>query len=150
MVANEPAGFPGATAFDIAFTFYDEARGTFMICLHELGGSRRLCFTTGYPEGVGLDRALRRLASPRPLTYTLVGRIVTELGGRLARVVVDNHVERDHLYHSKLHIAQADRTLVIDARPSDALVLAVTLCAPLFITNEVLAKLRWNDERVAN
>ena len=77
-------------------------QGVATVCLHELGGNRRLSFRTGYCEAWGLDVALKHVAPPRPLPYHLMTRIVTDMGGRLERGLVDRYIEADHIYHSEL------------------------------------------------
>jgi len=75
--------------------------------------------------------------TPHPLAHDLLDRIVPSLGGRLTEVRIDGL--RDHIYSSHVVIKQADRELVIEARPSDAVSMALAAKAPVFATRQVIA-----------
>jgi hypothetical protein len=81
-----------------------------------------------------------RGASPtRPLTHDLMKSLVERLGAKLERVVIDEM--RDDTYFAKLHLeAPGGRTLIIDARPSDAIALALRLHGPVLVSEELFAK----------
>ena len=76
--------------------------------------------------------------TPHPLAHDLLDRIVPTLGGRLTEVRIDgleNHVYRSHVY-----IQQANRQVVIEARPSDAVSMAVAAKVPVYTTRQVMAE----------
>ena len=78
---------------------------------------------------------------PRPLTHDLMKRLVESLGGRLDHVVIGDL--RDNTYIATLHLAGADgKDIAIDARPSDAIALALRLHGPILVADEVFAKSR--------
>lgn len=140
-----PHEHAGAVQYDIELTFYDEAApqqsgGVCWVYLRDLHSQRRLSFQTGYCESVPLSQALTGLSPPRPLTFPLIARIIEGLGERLLSVIVDDLSEPDHVFYTKLQILNEGRIVTIDARPSDATVLAVLFQAPIFVTNELLAK----------
>jgi bifunctional DNase/RNase len=75
--------------------------------------------------------------TPHPLAHDLLDRIVPGLGGRLTEVRIDgleNHVYRSHVY-----IQQANRQVVIEARPSDAVSMALAARVPVYTTRAVMA-----------
>ena len=76
--------------------------------------------------------------TPHPLAHDLLDRIVPSLGGRLTEVRIDgleNHVYRSHVY-----IQQANRQVVIEARPSDAVSMALAAKVPVYTTRQVMAE----------
>ena len=76
--------------------------------------------------------------TPHPLAHDLLDRLVPSLGGKLTEVRIDGL--RDHVYSSHVVIQQASRQLVIEARPSDALSMAIAARAPVYTTRQVMAE----------
>jgi hypothetical protein len=139
MAGIGPSDLPNAKVFDIDFTVYDE-RGVLTIRLQEIGGNKCLSLMTGYWEAYSLDIAMRRVTQSRPSTFPLMAQVITGLGGQLKSVLIDclSVVGNEHVYHAKLRILRDDNILILDARPSDAIVLAVTCGAPILVADEVL------------
>jgi bifunctional DNase/RNase len=76
--------------------------------------------------------------TPHPLAHDLLDRIVPSLGGRLTEVRIDGL--KDHVYQSHVFIQQANRQLVIEARPSDAVSMALAAKVPVYTTRQVMAE----------
>jgi len=76
--------------------------------------------------------------TPHPLAHDLLDRIVPSLGGRLTEVRIDGL--KDHVYRSHVVIQQANKQLVIEARPSDALSMALAAKVPVYTTRQVMAE----------
>jgi len=76
--------------------------------------------------------------TPHPLAHDLLDRIVPSLGGRLTEVRIDGL--KDHVYQSHVIIQQANRQLVIEARPSDAVSMALAAKVPVYTTRQVIAE----------
>jgi bifunctional DNase/RNase len=76
--------------------------------------------------------------TPHPLAHDLLDRIVPSLGGKLTEVRIDGL--KDHVYSSHVFIQQANRQLVIEARPSDAVSMALAAKAPVYTTRQVMAQ----------
>ena len=75
--------------------------------------------------------------TPHPLAHDLLDQIVPSLGARVTEVRIDgleNHVYRSHVY-----IQQANRQVVIEARPSDAVSMALAAKVPVYTTRQVMA-----------
>jgi bifunctional DNase/RNase len=73
----------------------------------------------------------------RPMTHDLLNSVVTNLGASLSSVVINN-VEGTTLYAQLRLVNDRGETISVDARPSDALALAVRMHAPIFAEEEVL------------
>ncbi len=76
--------------------------------------------------------------TPHPLAHDLLDRLIPSLGGRLTEVRIDGL--KDHVYQSHVFIQQADRKLVIEARPSDAVSMALAARVPVYTTRQVMAE----------
>ena len=76
-------------------------------------------------------------ASRRPMTHDLLRDLIERLGGRVVKVVIDDLW--NGVYYAKLHIASDGEVVTVDARPSDAVAVALRTEAPLFATDSVLA-----------
>lgn len=94
------------------------------------------------PLGIGLTEALsihgrlERRTSSRPMTHDLLDHIVTELGGEIVRVQIDD--VRDDIFTGTVFIKKAGRVVSFDARPSDAVALAIGSHAPIFVARPVV------------
>ncbi|UCC69615.1 MAG: bifunctional nuclease family protein [Armatimonadota bacterium] len=76
-------------------------------------------------------------APRRPMTHDLLRDLIARLGGRVVKVVIDDLW--NGVYYAKLHIAVDGEVVTVDARPSDAVAVALRTDAPLFATDSVLA-----------
>jgi bifunctional DNase/RNase len=78
------------------------------------------------------------LVSSRPLTHDLLVNLVEQLGGELDSIVISDLRERT--YYAKLRIKHEGELIEVDARPSDAIAVAVTCTPPLpiYVNEEVL------------
>jgi bifunctional DNase/RNase len=110
------------------------------VVLRETTGRRRqFPIYIGVYEASALEMAIHDQEAPRPLTHDLILNVIRGMGGSLRRIIVDKL--EDDTFFSKLDIEQRDHSSVwIDCRPSDALVLACKLAAPIFADNSVLDK----------
>lgn len=100
---------------------------------------RELPIWIGPFEAQAIVLEMRGASPTRPLTHDLMKSLVERLGARLDRVVIDEL--RDDTYFAKLHLeAPGGRTVVVDARPSDAIALALRLHGPLLVSEELFAK----------
>ena len=75
--------------------------------------------------------------TPHPLAHDLLDKLVPSLGGKLTEVRIDGL--KDHVYSSHVYIQQASKLLVIEARPSDAVAMAIAAKVPVYTTRQVMA-----------
>jgi hypothetical protein len=109
-----------------------------VIYLKEIDGDRHFPILIGIFEATSIHRRVRGETSPRPLTHDLVVSIVENLGAEFQDVVISEL--RDHTYYAKLRVRHEGELIEIDARPSDAIAVAVTCQPPLpiFVNEDVL------------
>jgi uncharacterized protein len=106
--------------------------------VEKAGRGRRLPIWIGPFEAQAIAVELEGVTPPRPLTHDLMREVVEALGGRLERVIVNQLVEGT--YHARLELARAGGSkITLDARPSDALALALRLRCPVFVEDAVFA-----------
>jgi bifunctional DNase/RNase len=110
------------------------------IHLRERRGSRGFPIVIGFNEVEEINRKLCGVAPPRPLTHDLVGRILSALGHRLHRVVINEL--REGTFYATLVLLPRDAGTagaerVVDCRPSDAIALAVQTGAPILVARDV-------------
>ncbi len=98
---------------------------------------RILPICIGSVEAAAIGKALSEEPSSRPMTHALIGTIVAQLGGKVEKVVIDK--VRGTIFYATLCIKRGSETVKIDARPSDAIAIAVRLKVPIYINESVLA-----------
>jgi bifunctional DNase/RNase len=110
-----------------------------VIYLKEIEGSRTFPILIGIFEATSIDRRVKNYQSPRPLTHDLLVNTVETLGAELQDVVISDL--RDHTYYAKLRVRKEGELLEIDARPSDAIAVAVTCDPqlPIYVSEDVLS-----------
>ena len=107
-----------------------------VIMLKEVDGERSFSIMIGIFEATSIDRRVKKLPSPRPLTHDLVANVVEQLGGEISDVYISEL--RDHTYYAKLRIRNDGELVEVDSRPSDAIALAVTANVPIYVAEDVL------------
>lgn len=109
-----------------------------VIYLREIDGERAFPILIGFFEATSIDRRVKGHEMPRPLTHDLIVNVVEELGGELQDVIISEL--REHTYFAKLRVQLDGELVEIDARPSDAIAVAVTCkpSLPIFVNEEVL------------
>jgi bifunctional DNase/RNase len=109
-----------------------------VIYLQEVEGDRSFPILIGIYEASSINRRIKREKSQRPLTHDLLVNAVEALGGELDSVVINEL--RDHTYFAQLRVRMNGEIVEIDARPSDAIAVAVTCnpILPIYVSEEVL------------
>jgi bifunctional DNase/RNase len=96
----------------------------------------------GIFEANAIALEIEKVAAPRPMTHDLARNLIRNLNARLERVVISEL--KDDTFYAKLWLQQGSDPLVIDARPSDALALALRADCPIYVTDEVMQKAKLN------
>jgi bifunctional DNase/RNase len=110
--------------------------GRHVLLLKEVGAGRILPVWIGPWEAQAIAMRLQGIAAERPLTHDLFAAALGELGVRVDRVVIASLA--DETFHARLELATADSRHELDARPSDAIALAVRLECPIYAAAAVL------------
>ena len=107
-----------------------------VIMLREVDGERSFPIVIGIFEATSIDRRVKGVHSPRPLSHDLIAAAIDQLGGDFQDVYISEL--REHTYFAKLRIRKDGELVEIDCRPSDAIALAVTAKVPIYVAEEVL------------
>ena len=110
--------------------------GTYGLVLSEEFGNRRFSVMIGEPEAQSIALKMNNKKSPRPLTHDLIKSLLNAFEATLEKVLIYDMV--NDVFYSELHILKDGKVMIIDARTSDAVALAVRADCPVFIKSEIL------------
>ena len=117
----------------------DETRSEQIIVFREKDGTRYLPVVIGITEVNAIKMKLSGIKPPRPLTHDLLLQLIEQLNAKVDRVVIDRL--QNNTFYAKIHILRADNSaVVIDARPSDSVALALRAGSSVFVSEEVLGE----------
>ena len=112
------------------------AGGAYALLLKETNGIRRLPIIIGAFEAQSIALELEGIKPPRPLTHDLLKNFVDDLGASVVEIFINEL--RENTFYAKIIIESSSLTNTIDARPSDAIALAVRTGSPIFISEDVM------------
>jgi len=115
-----------------------------VIVLREVDGERSFPIVIGIFEATSIDRRVKNMLSPRPLTHDLLAQVIEDMGGEVQDVIISEL--REHTYYAKLRIRHEGELIEVDSRPSDAIALAVTAKVPIYVSEEVLSEMQDENE----
>ncbi len=107
-----------------------------VVILKELRRERYLPIWIGPWEANAIAMRLQDLTPERPLTHDLFATTLSEIGVQVRQVIVSDL--SDDTFRARLHLEENGRSFDVDARPSDAIALAVRTGAPIYATDAVL------------
>ncbi len=107
-----------------------------VIFLREKGGERSFPILIGTGEALAIDRRLKGIETPRPMTHELLANVIEALGGRIDHVVINDI--REHTFIATLFVRRGEDLIGVDSRPSDAIALGSAFDTPIFVAEHVL------------
>ena len=110
--------------------------GAYALVLGEVNGNRRLPIIIGAFEAQAIALELEKIQPPRPMTHDLIRNLFDALGADVTDIVIDDL--REGTFFAKVRYVYDDEEGQLDARPSDAVALAVRTDAPIFVAAPVL------------
>ncbi len=115
-----------------------------VVVLGEKGGRRAFPIYIGLFEASAMDLAVHQQKAPRPMTHDLIYNVLDSLNAQLVEVRVDEL--RNETFFGKLVVQKEDGEYVlVDSRPSDALILAAKRNVPIFVEDTVLEEVCRED-----
>ncbi len=123
---------------ELARIIISEVNDQQVVYLREVEGDRTFPILIGLFEATSIDRRVKHHQSPRPLTHDLLVAAVELMGGEFRDVVISEL--KEHTYFAVIRVEKDGEVVEIDARPSDAIAVAVT-CEPnlpIYVSEEVL------------
>jgi len=133
---REPSGTGELVEVQIEGVFAAENNGNISRFVLVSDGGRKLPILIGPFEAQAIQLVLESTRPDRPMTHDLLRNIMERLGGALDRVVIDDFWNT--IYYAKLYIKTEREEVEIDARPSDAIALAVRFDAPIYVADSIL------------
>ncbi len=109
-----------------------------IIVLKEVDGERTFPIVIGSAEAYAIDRRLKGIPMPRPLTHDLLAAVIEQLGGEIEKIEIHNL--EDAIFFARICIRQNSKRIEIDSRPSDAIALGVATMVPIYVAEQVLSQ----------
>jgi bifunctional DNase/RNase len=115
----------------------DPSSGTPIIILKDVNSETMLPIWVGAYEANAIALEIEKIAPQRPMTHDLLRNVILEMGASVERVVVTEL--RDNTFFAMIIMKdRAGDPVMIDARPSDAIALALRVDCPIFVNEEVI------------
>jgi hypothetical protein len=109
---------------------FDPIQNAYIVVMEQEESNALMPIWIGRPEANAIGLELEGIFPPRPLTHDLISNIIDKLDAKIISVVLTDI--KDSTYYSKIHLSYNDSELTLDARPSDAIALALRANAPIF------------------
>ena len=113
-----------------------ELQDSQIIVLKEVDGERHFPIVIENSQALAIDRRLKSIDSPRPMTHDLLASVIDQMGGRVERIEINDLV--DHTFYARIHIRRDGHIVQIDSRPSDAIALGFATTVPIYVAEHVL------------
>jgi uncharacterized protein len=107
-----------------------------IVILKDKDGDRVLPIWVGIFEANAIALQIENVATPRPMTHDLLRNVITDLEGQVDRVVVSDL--KDNTFYAVIHLTVRGERVAIDARPSDAIALALRTRSPILVEENVI------------
>ena len=114
-----------------------------IVILKDKAGDRVLPIWVGVFEANAIALQIENISTPRPMTHDLIKNILTEIEADVQRIVVSDL--RDNTFYAMIYLDRDGETIAIDARPSDAIALALRTRAPIFVEDSVVESAKGLD-----
>src|ERR1035441_9578334 len=113
-----------------------------IIVLKDVGSEPARPIWVGIFEANAIALEIEKVALPRPMTHDLTRNLMHHLNARLERIVISEL--NDDTFFATLWLRQGNEPLVLDARPSDAIALALRADCPIYVTEDVMQRAKLN------
>jgi bifunctional DNase/RNase len=114
----------------------DPITNTPIIILRDKDGDKVLPIWVGLPEANAIALQIENVATPRPMTHDLLRNVIQDLKASVCKVVVCDLQE--NTFYALIYLSLGAETVAVDARPSDAIALALRSRAPIFVEDSVI------------
>jgi hypothetical protein len=120
----------------------DPATNMPIVVLKDVASETVMPIWVGTFEAHAIAFEIEKVAAPRPMTHDLAGNLIQHLNAQLERVVITEL--RDDTFLAVLWLRQGDEPVAIDARPSDAIALALRADCPIYVAEQVMQTAKLN------
>lgn len=120
----------------------DPATNMPIVVLKDVASETVMPIWVGIFEANAIAIEIEKLATPRPMTHDLTKNLIHHLNGTLEKVVITEL--RDDTFFAVLWMRQESEAITIDARPSDAIALALRADCPIYVAEQVMQSAKLN------
>jgi uncharacterized protein len=114
-----------------------------IVILRDKDGGRVLPIWVGVFEANAIALQIENVSTPRPMTHDLLKNVISDLHGRIERIVVSDL--KENTFFALIYLTVNGEVVAIDARPSDAIALALRARAPIFVEERVIDQAKTVD-----
>ena len=114
-----------------------------IVILKDKEGDRVLPIWVGVFEANAIALQIENISTPRPMTHDLLRNILSEIEADVQRIVVCEL--KDNTFYAMIYLDCEGQTMAVDARPSDAIALALRTKAPIFVEDDVVESAKGID-----
>lgn len=114
-----------------------------IVILKQEGGKEFLPIWIGVFEANAIALKLEGVETPRPMSHDLMAQLLGSLKAKVEDVVINDLQEST--FHARIRLRAGDEEILVDARPSDAIALALRVDAPIFVAEHVFQKAKAAD-----
>jgi hypothetical protein len=107
-----------------------------IVILKDKQGERVLPIWVGIFEANAIALQIENITTPRPMTHDLLKNVIKDLDGQVERVVVCDL--KDNTFYAVIYLSVRGESVAIDARPSDAIALALRTRSPILVDESVI------------
>lgn len=120
----------------------DPATNMPIVVLKDVASETVMPIWVGIFEANAIAIEIEKLAAPRPMTHDLTKNLIHHLNGALEKVVITEL--RDDTFFAVLWMRQENEAITVDARPSDAIALALRADCPIYVSEQVMQSAKLN------
>jgi bifunctional DNase/RNase len=142
-IPSERKRLPVITQMHVKGLMFDPYNNAYIVVLRDEEHSDMLPIWIGKSEAGTISRSLENVTPPRPMTHDFMKSFLDAYNAKVISVVITDLSE--HTYYAKIHLMYEDSEYTVDARPSDAIALALRSNAPVFANNSVITKQNSED-----
>jgi uncharacterized protein len=121
----------------------DPATNLPIVILRDKDGSRVLPIWVGVAEANAIALQIENVATPRPMTHDLLRNVIYDLQAGIDKVVVCDL--KENTFYALIYLSVNGEPVAVDARPSDAIALALRAKAPIFVEDRVIDEAKLTD-----
>lgn len=125
----------------------DPATNMPIVVLKDVSSDAVMPIWVGIFEANAIAIEIEKMSAPRPMTHDLARNLVQHLNGELERIVITEI--KDDTFYAVLWLKQGGEQIAVDARPSDAIALALRSDCPIYVAEHVMASAKLNPNGAA-
>ncbi len=127
----------------VKFLTFDSTSNGFVVLLMDLANKTGLPIWIGPFEANAIAMKLKKIGSQRPMTHDLIHSILNTLQSRVVKVVVNDL--KENTYYALIYLNRRGEEIAVDSRPSDAIAIALSVDAPIYVSEQVIERARTID-----